>query len=225
MPTAGSTGCRRLRSWWASVTPTPSTTAHCARGRRRARPARVEGRASRHDAARRQRPDSLDQGEAAQALAEGITLGWYQFLNYKSEQRSRRGYRGCCLVRRPGAKTREGARPRENGRRGGPCSARDLVNRPAEAKSPDHRGQKARAPGPRPVTELTVHVLGGRAARSASDSVACSGIPEGAPNVPRGSCGLVRATQHEGDARARRQGCGVRLRWPLDQDPRAAWRR
>ena len=88
-------------------------------------------------------PDSLDQGDAAQALAEGIALGSYQFLNYKSDAKPSRLSR-VLLVRRPGAKARQGI---ERGARIAEAVvwARDLVNEPAEAKSPETVVKKARA--------------------------------------------------------------------------------
>jgi len=102
-------------------------------------------------------PDSLDQGDAAQALAEGIALGSYQFLNYKSDAKPSQLAR-VLLVRRPGAKTREGiargARIAE-----AVAWARDLVNEPAEAKSPDTVVKKTRALAR--VNGLTVRVWAG----------------------------------------------------------------
>ncbi len=78
-------------------------------------------------------PD-IDPGLAAQAFAEGVGLGTYQFLRYKSEAKPSRLAR-VFVVGAPDAKIRagiaRGARIAE-----AVAWARDLINEPAAAKSP-----------------------------------------------------------------------------------------
>jgi len=78
-------------------------------------------------------PD-IDAGLAAQAFAEGVGLGRYQFLRYKSEAKPSRLAR-VFVVGAPNAKIRagiaRGARIAE-----AVAWARDLINEPAAAKSP-----------------------------------------------------------------------------------------
>ena len=82
-------------------------------------------------------PDSLDRGDAAQALVEGVALGWYQFLKYKSDgeaveararagarPRQREGARRHRARRADRRGRRVGARPRERAR-GGEVARRD----------------------------------------------------------------------------------------------------
>jgi len=77
----------------------------------------------------------VDRGAAAQALAEGVCLGRYQFLRYKSEGKSSQLER-VLVVGRGGAKVRAGL---ERGARIAEAVAwaRDLINEPAAAKSPE----------------------------------------------------------------------------------------
>ncbi|HEV7524364.1 MAG TPA: leucyl aminopeptidase [Acidimicrobiia bacterium] len=76
----------------------------------------------------------LDRAEAAQAFAEGVCLGRYQFLRYKSEAKASQLER-VYVVSRSNAKVRSGltrgARIAE-----AVAWARDLINEPAAAKSP-----------------------------------------------------------------------------------------
>ena len=78
-------------------------------------------------------PD-LDPALAAQAFAEGVSLGRYQFLRYKSEGKASKLTR-VMVVGRANAKVRtglaRGARIAE-----AVAWARDLINEPAAAKSP-----------------------------------------------------------------------------------------
>jgi leucyl aminopeptidase len=99
-------------------------------------------------------PD-LDRGAAAQALAEGIGLGSYQFLRYKSDAKPTQLER-VLLVGRGGAKVRAGA---ERGTRIAEAVAwaRDLINEPAAAKSPADVADLARKLGR--ATGLKVKVL------------------------------------------------------------------
>ncbi|MCU1457648.1 MAG: pepA [Actinomycetia bacterium] len=78
-------------------------------------------------------PD-VDRGFAAQAFAEGVSLGQYQFLRYKSDAKASKLAR-VLVVTKADAKVRaglaRGARIAE-----AVLWARDLINEPAAAKSP-----------------------------------------------------------------------------------------
>ncbi|MDQ1435642.1 MAG: leucyl aminopeptidase, partial [Actinomycetota bacterium] len=78
-------------------------------------------------------PD-VDRALAAQAFAEGVSLGRYQFLRYKSDAKASKLAR-VLVVTKPEAKVRaglaRGARIAE-----AVVWARDLINEPAAAKSP-----------------------------------------------------------------------------------------
>ncbi len=87
-------------------------------------------------------PD-IDRGVAAQALAEGVCLGRYQFLRYKSETKASRLDR-VFVIGRANAKVRAGL---DRGARVAQAVAwaRDLINEPAAAKSPADVADLARA--------------------------------------------------------------------------------
>lgn len=78
--------------------------------------------------------DDVDPALAAQAFAEGVCLGRYQFLRYKSEGKASQLQR-VLVIARANAKVRaglaRGARIAE-----AVAWARDLINEPAAAKSP-----------------------------------------------------------------------------------------
>jgi leucyl aminopeptidase len=78
--------------------------------------------------------DDTDPGAAAQALAEGLCLGSYQFLRYKSDPKPT-SLKKVQVVGRSNAKVRAGL---ERGVRIATAIAwaRDLVNEPAAGKSP-----------------------------------------------------------------------------------------
>ena len=80
-------------------------------------------------------PEHLDRADAAQAFAEGVALGAYQFLVYKSDAKPSRLAR-VQVLGRANAKVRDGL---ARGLRIAQAVAwaRDLVNEPAEAKSPE----------------------------------------------------------------------------------------
>jgi leucyl aminopeptidase len=84
----------------------------------------------------------VDRVAAAQAFAEGVSLGAYQFLRYKSEPKPSRLER-VVVVGRGGARV---AAALDRGRRIGEAVAwaRDLVNEPAAGKSPDDIAALAR---------------------------------------------------------------------------------
>ncbi|MFN8035263.1 MAG: leucyl aminopeptidase [Acidimicrobiia bacterium] len=79
-------------------------------------------------------PKSVDRAAAAQAIAEGASLGAYQFLKYKGDAPKSK-LRRVLLAGRGGAAVRR-ALDRGAVVAGAVCWARDLVNEPAEAKSP-----------------------------------------------------------------------------------------
>ena len=85
-------------------------------------------------------PD-VDRAAAAQALAEGVVLGSYQFLRYKSDAKPQRLTRVQVVGR--GAKVRNGL---ARGARIGEAItwARDLVNEPAAGKAPAEVAEIAR---------------------------------------------------------------------------------
>jgi len=87
----------------------------------------------------------VDPAGAAQALAEGVALGAYQFLRYKSGS-TKPALQRVVAVGRGGARVRAGL---ERGARVAEavCWARDLVNEPASAKSPQHVATVARRVG------------------------------------------------------------------------------
>jgi leucyl aminopeptidase len=99
----------------------------------------------------------VDRGAAAQALAEGVGLGAYQFLRYKSDAKPSRLAR-VVVVGRGGAKARAGL---ERGARIAEAVAwaRDLINEPAAAKSPEDVAELARKIGR--ASGLKVKVLAG----------------------------------------------------------------
>ena len=80
-------------------------------------------------------PESVERRIAAQALVEGVALGGYKFLRYKGEGKPSK-LESVKLIGRGGAHIRSavdrGARISE-----AVTWARDLVNEPADAKSPE----------------------------------------------------------------------------------------
>lgn len=77
---------------------------------------------------------ALDGPDAAQAVAEGIALGSYQFLDYKRDPTPSK-LRRVVLVGRGGAGVRA-ALDRATAITDAVCWARDLVNTPSKEKSP-----------------------------------------------------------------------------------------
>jgi leucyl aminopeptidase len=80
-------------------------------------------------------PESIERWAAAQALVEGIALGGYKFLPYKADAKASK-LESVKLVARGGAHIRSAV---DRGARVAQAVtwARDLVNEPAEAKSPE----------------------------------------------------------------------------------------
>jgi leucyl aminopeptidase len=87
-------------------------------------------------------PDSIDRQVAAQALVEGVALGSYKFLRYKGEGKPSK-LESVKLIGKGGAHIRSavdrGARVAE-----AVTWARDLVNEPADAKSPEEIASQAK---------------------------------------------------------------------------------
>jgi leucyl aminopeptidase len=79
-------------------------------------------------------PPTIDSGDAAQAIAEGVALGSYQFLRYKGDPTPTK-LNQVLVLGRPSAKVRAGL---ERGVRIAEAVAwaRDLVNEPAAGKAP-----------------------------------------------------------------------------------------
>jgi leucyl aminopeptidase len=80
-------------------------------------------------------PDSLDRTDAAQALAEGVVLGGYQYLDYKSKAKASKlarvtllggGGAGVSKAAARGVLVAEAA-----------CWARDIINTPSNDKAPE----------------------------------------------------------------------------------------
>lgn len=88
-------------------------------------------------------PDDVDPVDAAQAIAEGVGLGAYQFLRYKGDATPTKLTRVAVLAR-PNAKLRA-AIARGTRIAAAVAWARDLVNEPAAAKSPADIADLARA--------------------------------------------------------------------------------
>jgi leucyl aminopeptidase len=125
-------------------------------------------------------PESLAPDAAAQALAEGVGLGSYQFLKYKGEAKASQLTRVVVLGRRD-AKVRGGI---ERGRRIAEAVrwARDLVNEPAAGKSPDDIAKLARSLAR--TSGLKVKVLAGeQLARERMGGVL--GVGQGSARPPR----------------------------------------
>ncbi len=79
-------------------------------------------------------PDGVDRADAAQALAEGVVLGSYQFLKYKGESKPTR-LTEVLVVGRGGARV-QAALDRGVTIANAVSWARDAVNEPSAAKSP-----------------------------------------------------------------------------------------
>ncbi len=79
-------------------------------------------------------PDSLDRAAVAQALAEGVALGSYQFLKYKGDAKASKLAR-VTVITQGGASVQAGL---DRGARVSDAVtwARDAVNEPSAAKSP-----------------------------------------------------------------------------------------
>jgi leucyl aminopeptidase len=102
-------------------------------------------------------PESIERRVAAQALVEGVALGGYKFLRYKGEAKPSK-LESVKLIGHGGAHIRSavdrGARIAE-----AVAWARDLINEPADAKSPEDVAALAKKLGA--ANGLKVQVLSG----------------------------------------------------------------
>ncbi len=79
-------------------------------------------------------PETLDAHDAAAALAEGVVLGGYQYLKYKSDPK-RSTLASVTIVGASGARTQTAIDAALTAAHA-TCWARDMVNEPSAAKSP-----------------------------------------------------------------------------------------
>ncbi len=99
-------------------------------------------------------PKGLDAGDAAQALAEGVLLGGYQFLKFKSDPKrsSLAAVQVCGGGAKVAAGLAEGATIAQ-----AVLAARDLVNEPALGKSPAAFAAEAQRVARRSGLKCTVY--------------------------------------------------------------------
>ena len=158
-------------------------------------------------------PAGVDRAAAAQALAEGVLLGGYQYLAFKSAPTPSklaevivlgRGGAGITRALERGAADRDGsdlgARCREPSRRRAAAGrVRGVGAEAAAGQGREGRGARRRGDAQGEAGRRARRRAGLRAAAAARahDLLASRGARHG---------------------RARRQGRGVRLRWPLAQD-------
>jgi leucyl aminopeptidase len=102
-------------------------------------------------------PESIERRVAAQALVEGVALGGYKFLRYKGEGKPSK-LESVKLISRGGAHIRSAV---DRGARIAQAVtwARDLVNEPADAKSPEEIATQVKKLGA--ANGLKVTVLSG----------------------------------------------------------------
>jgi leucyl aminopeptidase len=125
-------------------------------------------------------PASLDLGAAAQALAEGVHLGSYQFLKYKGDAPASKLTR-VVVLGRSNAKVKAGL-ARGSRIAAAVTWARDLVNEPAGAKSPEEVANLAKEVARR--SGLKVKVLAGeQLVRERMGGVI--GVGQGSERLPR----------------------------------------
>jgi len=138
-------------------------------------------------------PADIPPADAAQALAEGLALGSYQFLKYKDESAASRLRRVVVVAAGRGGKV-EAALDRGATIAAAVSWARDIVNEPAGAKSP-----AAFADATRRLlreTGVTVKVLAG-AQLKAEKLGGVLGVGQGSDNPPR----FVKLTYRPAGAR------------------------
>jgi leucyl aminopeptidase len=125
-------------------------------------------------------PEAIERRVAAQALVEGIALGGYKFLRYKGEGKPSK-LSSVKLISRGGAHIRtavdRGARIAE-----AVSWARDLVNEPAEAKSPEEIATKVKKLAT--ANGLKVQVLSGAQLEKARMG-GVIGVGKGSERSPR----------------------------------------
>jgi leucyl aminopeptidase len=125
-------------------------------------------------------PESLDRADAAQAIAEGLLLGSYQFLRYKGDPKPTKLER-VLVLGRASAPVRRGL---ERGTRLAQAVAwaRDLVNEPSAGKAPADIAEIARTLAR--ASGLKVKVLAGeQLARARMGGVL--GVGQGSERPPR----------------------------------------
>ena len=98
-------------------------------------------------------PRGLDAGDAAQAFAEGVVLGGYQFLKFKSDPK--RSTLASVVVLGGSAKVAAGLAAGATVA-GAVCAARDLVNEPAGTQSPAQFAAEAQRVARRSGLKCTV---------------------------------------------------------------------
>ncbi|MDQ1467044.1 MAG: leucyl aminopeptidase, partial [Actinomycetota bacterium] len=125
-------------------------------------------------------PESIERRVAAQALVEGVALGGYAFLRYKGEGKPSK-LESVKLIAHGGAHIRaavdRGARIAQ-----AVTWARDLVNEPAEAKSPEEIAAQAKKLGT--ANGLKVQVLAGAQLERARLG-GVIGVGQGSERLPR----------------------------------------
>jgi leucyl aminopeptidase len=99
-------------------------------------------------------PDDVDRGDAAQAIAEGVCLGAYQFLRYKRDATPSKLAR-VVILGRANAKVRAGLQRGQQIAKA-VAWARDLVNQPAADQSPADIASLARKLGRESGLKVTV---------------------------------------------------------------------
>jgi leucyl aminopeptidase len=125
-------------------------------------------------------PDGLDQAAAAQALAEGVQLGAYQFLKYKGDATASKLSKVVVLGRRSaGVRT---ALARGTTVANAVRWARDLINEPAGAKSPEDVAQLAQQVARRAGLKVKV-MSGSQLERARMGGVL--GVGQGSDRPPR----------------------------------------
>jgi leucyl aminopeptidase len=88
-------------------------------------------------------PEHIERSAAAQALAEGVVLGAYQFLKYKREPKP--SSLAKVVVLGKGGRTVQSALTRGSAVARAACWARDLVNEPAGSLTPTDLAAAAKA--------------------------------------------------------------------------------
>ena len=159
----------------------------------------------------------LDVADAAQAVAEGFVLGAYQYLEYKGDATPSKLKKVTVIADGGAAGARRGRAGRDGRRRGH-----------VGARHGEHavEGEVARRHGRRRRASCCAGAASPCRCSTSSSSQAqrmggVLGVGQGSEQAPRflkmtyAPSGRARQA-----ARARRQGRGVRLRWPVAQDRR-----
>ena len=165
-------------------------------------------------------PESVAPEAAAQALAEGVFLGAYQFLKYKGDAPQAKLSRVLVLGRNKAkvkAAIARGARVAT-----AVMWARDLVNEPAGAKSPQEVAELAK--GVARQSGLKVKVFSGaQLERERMGGVIGVGPGFGARTAIRPARLRARGREEDGRVRRQRASCSTPVVSP--SRPRREWRR